>query len=289
MPSYKLIRERIDAIGNTVHIIDNPFVPKTADDLQYKMALRFQLLAAARISEVCGPYLFRRDDLFEVDFPEGQGMLMIVRTAKRKGKPRPCAIPLNPIYEPWAQELMEYIQEGPEYPFKFHDNLTGTSKRYLMWAARLVFDGLYWPMAEYTRTIEVPYVKDQVIKERYSDLMYPEYLVELEPGKRVWTTSTEFAPDQIKIYGRWKPVTSHVMRKRRSKTLSQDYHFDGTDLAYIGGWTEKSQSSDMPDALKFYLHADIQDIKENVGLLKQMARRYFAKLQVPLSEIEKPF
>ena len=290
MPTYLEIRDRIDAIGRDFSVKDIGFLPNYADDEQYKMAFMFQFLTAARISEVCGPYIFRRDDTFEVDFNGEPAVLFIVRTAKRKGKPRPCAVPLDPKYEPWARPLMKYIQEGPELPFKFHDNLAGTSKRYLMWAAQKTFEGMMWPMIEYTRSIDVPYDHEtQVLQTRFSDLMYPEYLVELEKDVRIWTSSKETVKKSVKVFDRWKPVTSHVMRKRRSRTLAIEYKFDGTDLAYYGGWTEQTMSTDMNPALKHYLHADIQEIKENIGLLRQMANRYFFKLLVPFVEIEKPF
>lgn len=288
MPSYGQIRDRIDAIGETFSVKSNKWLPKSADDEQYKMAFRFQLLTAARISEVCGPYLLRKADMFEVEFNGVPALLFCVRTAKRKGKPRPSAVPLDPKYEPWAKELRDYIRDGPELPFKFHNNLTGTSKRYLMWAARQTFVGLEWPMIEYTRSVDIPYEKDQIIKERYTDLMYPEYLVEIDDETRAWTTSTETIKKSVKVYDRWKPVTSHVMRKRRARTLAIDYAFDGIDLAYYGGWTEQSQSQNIPAALKHYLHADIQEAKENIGLLKRMANRYFSKLLKPFVEIEKP-
>jgi len=169
----------------------------------------------------------------------------------------------------------------------FHENVNGTSKRYMMWTARRAFDGLEWPMVEYTKKVTIPYTQDQVLKTRYDDLMYPEYLVELESGKRSWTSSTEHAYDTVKVYDRWKPVTSHVMRKRRSRTLFVDYQFDGFDLAAYGGWTEKSQVDAMPGALKSYLHSDIQSAKENIGLLKKIAIRYFPKLLIPYEEIIK--
>jgi len=252
------------------------------------MALMFQLLMAARISEVCGPYLMRTDDMFDVEISGEPAVLFAVRTAKRKGKPRPSAIPLSPKYEPWAPGLVDYFRNcDREYPFMFHENVNGTSKRYLMWVTRETFRGLMWPMIEYTRKVDIPYEPSQILKERYNDLMYPEYLVELESGERHWTSNGNTVSIPEKVYERWKPVTSHVMRKRRTRTLFDDYFFDGFDLAAYGGWTEKSQVDAVPGALKHYLFTGIHSAKEELGLLKKMAERYFAKLLIPFDELFK--
>lgn len=287
-PTYLEIRDRIERIGRDWEVGDLKELPKDSDSEQYRLALMFQLLMAARISEVCGPYLVRTEDMFEIKIKGEPAALFAVRTAKRKGKPRPSTIPLNPEYEPWAPELVEYFRKCDcEHPFMFHENVEATSKRYLMWVAKEAFKGMMWPMAEYTRKVDVPYEPRQIIKETYDDLMYPEYIVELNDGKRYKTRDKNIVQVPEKIFGRWKPVTSHVMRKRRTRTLFDDYFFDGYDLAAYGGWTEKSQVEATPGALKFYLETGIESAKENLGLLRKMAARYFGKLLIPFDELFK--
>lgn len=267
-------------------------------DEKYRHAFMYQLLICGRISEVCGKYAPRGTDAIETIFTverqkeielDGRKVtiiekenvpfvLFVVKTAKRKGKLRPCALPVNPNYEPWTQPLLDYFKKaGDDYPFMFHDKFEH-SIRYAQWEAERTFDDWMWPMAEYTKTIEIPYTQDMVIATRHGDTGYEEFLVELSDGKRYWTYSKKFVKEPEKVLSRWKPMRSHALRKRRSLTLKMDYGFDPFDLSAFGGWTEKSQVDAMPGALKYYLHMDIQSSEEGVKILKQMANRYVAKL-----------
>lgn len=225
MPSDSEIRQRIDAI----------------EDEKYRNAFRFQYLAAARISEVCGRYAPMGDDVFVVDFDGEMAALFIVKTAKRKGRLRPVAVPLRADYEPWADKVRQYFAyHRGEYPFRFAEKWA-TSIRYMQWQAEKAFEGLEWPMIAYTM--------------KKGDV-------------------------SIKIPSRWKGVTSHVMRKRRTVTLAFEYGFSGMDLSVYGGWTS-AQAEVMPQAIKHYLYVDIQSAKENIELLKRLAGRYFSKLCKP--------
>lgn len=223
MPTDAEIRRRIEAIP----------------DEKYRMAFKFQYLAAARISEVCGKYAPKGEDAIATDFDGALGVLFIVKTAKRKGRLRPVAIPLSVEYEPWADEVRQFFatREG-EYPFKFADKWS-TSIRYMQWQAEEAFKDLEWPMVGYT---------------------------------------VKRGDANVKIPARWKGVTSHVMRKRRAVTLLFDYDFDHVDLAIYGGWTIASSAEGVPQALKNYLYLEPGSSSEPLKLLKKMARRYFKKL-----------
>ena len=280
--SYQEVRTKIESI----------------EDEKYRHAFMYQLMICGRISEVCGKYAPRGTDAIETTFMVEQQkevdwngrtvtiiekeeipfVLFVVKTAKRKGKLRPCALPLDPAYEPWTQPLLDYFKKaGDDYPFMFHEKYEH-SIRYAQWKAEEAFEGLMWPMAEYTKSNEVVYTKDNIIGERIGDTGYEQYLVKLDDGTRYWTYDKEVIKQPEKIPDRWKPMRSHALRKSRSLNLKMDYEFDPFDLATFGGWTEKSQVDAMPGALKFYLHMDIKASEEGVKILKQMANRYVAKL-----------
>lgn len=229
MPTDAEIRGRINAV----------------DDEQYRLAFMFQYLVAGRISEVCGKYAPKGVDAIPTDFDGEEAVLFIVRTAKREGRLRPVALPLNDKYEPWASPVYEYFASKEKmHPFKFADKWA-TSVRYMQWEAEKAFSNLEWPLVKYTMK---------------------------KNGRK------------IKVPSRWKNVTSHVLRKRRSITLMLDYDFDHIDLSIYGGWTIARQSEGVPQALRSYLHVDPQSSQEPAKLLKKLARRYFHKLCRPYSE-----
>ena len=271
---------------------------ETIKDEKYRMAFMYQLLICGRISEVCGKYAPKGTDAIETTFiverkkeedwngrkvivieeEELPFVLFIVKTAKREGKLRPCAVPLNPDYEPWTQPLLDYFKRaGDDYPFMFNPD-PAHSIRYAQWKAQQTFAEMMWPMAEYTKTLEIPYAKDTpVISTRYGKTGHEEYLIDID-GERYWTYSKEIVREPEKVPHRWKPMRSHALRKRRTNTLKWDYGFDPFDLAAYGGWTEKSQVDAMPAAMKFYLHMDIQSSEEGIKIMKQMANSYVGKL-----------
>jgi len=270
-------------------------------DEQYRFGFMYQLLICGRISEMCGQYAPHGTDFVEMEFEvpifipqvlEGRevivveptmipAVMFIAKTAKRDGRLRPCAIPLDPKYEPWAQPMLDYFKEvGDDYPFMFHEKFEH-SIRYAQWEAEKAFDGFMWPMIQYTRSIKIPYKPEMVITKRFGDTGYEEYLVELENGSRYWTYSTEFVKDPQKVLARWSPFRSHCLRKRREITITLDYGFDGIDSAYFGGWTESGKDKSIPVALKHYLHMDLTSAEESLVLLKKMAGRYFHKLCIP--------
>jgi len=250
----------------------------TIKDEKYRYAFMFQLLCCARISEVCGKYAPRGTDFLETDFKGEPAVMFIVKTAKRKGRLRPCAVPLNHEYEPWAQPLLDYFKKaGDDYPFMFNEK-PAHSVRYAQWKAQQTFAEMMWPMVQYTKTVEIPYTKDNpCISTRYGKTGHEEYLIDID-GERYWTYSKEVVKENVKVSERWKPMRSHALRKRRTLTLTLDYSFDGFDLAYYGGWTETGRDSDIPSAVKSYLHMDLSSAVEVMVVLKKQANRYFHKL-----------
>lgn len=271
---------------------------ETIKSKEYRNAFKYQYLICGRISEMCGPYAprgnsfeklsfdvpifvprtFGEEEVTVVEPTQVPAVMFIAKTAKRKGRLRPCAVPLDPTYEPWAREIMEYMQEfGNDHPFMFHEKHEH-SIRYAQWAAQKAFGGFMWPMVEYTRSEERPYTQDMVLDKRYGDTGFDEYLVEFPDGKRHWTYDKEVVMEPEKVLSRWKPFRSHCLRKRRIVTLTMDYEFDGIDAAYFGGWTESGRDKTIPVALKHYLHMDLGSAAESMTLLKKMSKRYFYKL-----------
>lgn len=275
LPSDKAVRERVLAI----------------EDEQTRLALMYQYLTAGRISEVCGRYAPRGVDAFEVEFVFEEeaypAVLFVVKTAKRRGKLRPCAIPLDAQYEPWTKPLLEYFREaGEAYPFRFHRNWE-TSKTYGMKRATKALKGLEWPMIEYTKSEVKPVREEEILDVKLNDKNQEVYLLEQTDGTRKWFTKADngFIKVGVKIPNRWKHATSHIFRKRRTITLKLRHKFDGFGLSAYGGWTEKSQVDALPGALKYYLHLDIQDAREAIGLLMDIADLYFPKLLIPHDKV----
>ena len=125
LPTVEEIRKRIDAI------------PK----IKYRNALRYEYLICGRVSEVCGRYSPLGSDARIIEIEGEEAILFPVRTAKRKGKIRPIALPLN--YEPWARALtgwFEHREKQKAFPF---------SMRALQRMAAEVFTGLSYPIEKY--------------------------------------------------------------------------------------------------------------------------------------------
>lgn len=83
-------------------------------------------------------------DFYMADLREIPCVVFNVRTAKRQGKERKVALPLDPIYEPWAKPIYEYFEgKGNEVVFPF--------TRQAVWMqSKAAFEGLTYPIETYT-------------------------------------------------------------------------------------------------------------------------------------------
>jgi len=264
MPTDSEIRERIEKVK----------------DEKYQMAFKYQYLIAGRISEVCGRYAPKGDNAIVTDFDDEFAVLFVVKTAKRKGRLRGVAVPLRVDYEPWADEVRQYFAyRRGKYPFKFADKWS-TSIRYMQWEAEKAFEGLEWPMIAYSKSEEIDLRPEQILDEGINQKNQEVYKVLLDDGEVVWLTKigTNKARTTQDIKSRWKDMTSHVLRKRRTITLMLDYDFDHIDLSLYGGWTIAQQSEGVPQTLKNYLYVEPQSSQEPAKLLKKLSKRYFHKL-----------
>ena len=125
LPSVEDIRTRIDSVK----------------EIKYRNALRYEYLICGRVSEVCGKWGPIGTDAQIVEFDGEEAVLFTVKTAKRKGKLRPVALPLK--YEPWARALVGWFEyRGKEKAFPF-------CMRSLQRVASNLFDGLQYPIEQY--------------------------------------------------------------------------------------------------------------------------------------------
>ena len=116
---------------------------ETLEKPEHRLGLMFEYLAAARASEVSGKwaYLAERTDINEY---EGEEVVVFqVQTAKRGGKLRPVALPLDPKYEPWARPLYMYMirkEAGKAFNYSY---------KTLYRAAAKAFEGLNYQIEQY--------------------------------------------------------------------------------------------------------------------------------------------
>lgn len=295
-PTDLEVRERIEGIGTDITVKDVKNVPNFHDDFQYQSAFKFQLLAAGRISEIAGKYAPRGIDAYRVNFEieekediqDEAAVMFVLKTAKRKGKLRACALPLDPKYEPWSRDLLEYFEDyGPKCPFQFHKDLDG-SQTYAMNYAKHIFNGMEWPMIEYTKSTETDFNEDAILANKVNEKNEEVWLIQINEDEAKWFRKAKSGlfKTSEKIPSRWKPFTSHALRKRRTITLKTFYKFDGFDLAAYGGWTEKSQVDALPGAMKHYLEIDIQSSPDAFYILKDdLAEMYFSDLLRPFDKL----
>lgn len=123
-----------------------------------RFCLMSTYLFAARISEVVG-YSSPSDktsgrgprgtdvqiELFQMGEINEKAAVFTLRTAKRGGKIRLVALPMNPIYESWTRPLYRYFR-------KHRSKLVFPFTRQLVWQyvkKHRIFDGLLYPVDQY--------------------------------------------------------------------------------------------------------------------------------------------
>lgn len=285
MPTYLEIRDRIYGIGADFSVSDIKQLPRDADDEQYRMAFMYQLLTAGRISEVCGNYAPKGNEVYEVEFKGVQAIMFVVKTAKREGKLRAAALPLDPEYEPWTAEVFEYFKKaGDDHPFKFGKNWV-SSKRLAQYVAAKTFDGFEWPMKKYSRAELRPITDFEILAERLNDRNKEVCLIELDEDTARWVPKVKDmlrVPKQVP--SRWNNFRSHGLRKRREVTNKFFYKMDIFQRAAFGGWTETSRVETASGAMEHYDYLDLSDFEESYDLLYDLSDLYFEKLLRPFGE-----
>jgi len=146
LPTPLEVRQRIEAVGDTIHPTENRRVARDVDEYQLQVAMKYQYLVAGRVSEIAGKYQPGTDLAYPVYINGKECLLLPVKTAKRKTEEgwslRGPAVPFDKRYEPWAEELWGYLQDNKE-PFRFAEK-DSSSKRILEAAITHTFQGLHW-------------------------------------------------------------------------------------------------------------------------------------------------
>jgi hypothetical protein len=148
----------------------------------------------------------QRDDGVKRVYPAA---IFTVATAKRRGRPRYCAVPIEPKMEPWAMELMKYFEE--------HGN-----------------DAVF------------PITRQRVwerSKKVWRDLVYviEDYSVVLNKGgtgiENISLESTTEKRRSKRVDRHPRDWTLHALRHLRASDLVDHYGFTGANLSSFGGWT----------------------------------------------------
>lgn len=132
---------------------------ESIEDDAYRHAFMYQFLIAGEISETCGIYAPSSNDvhktMFEINGNRIPAVLFIVKSARRKGNRRVCALPLDEQYEPWTRLLLNWFDEHEgEPPFFFgkKEVKIKSNVRYAQHKAKEVFKGLNWEKEAYYNT-----------------------------------------------------------------------------------------------------------------------------------------
>jgi len=93
-------------------------------DEKYRNAFRYQFLIGGTISEVCGKCQPLGSDAFtdnfEINTETFPAVFFKIKSARRGGKFRICALPLEEKYEPWSRPVFDWFQKHRDKnPFVF--------------------------------------------------------------------------------------------------------------------------------------------------------------------------
>lgn len=136
--------------------------------------------------------------------------IFTVTTEKRKGGwQRQIGLPLNPAYEPWTQQLLDYFNQHKNdsalFPFK---------RQEIYPVAQKAFKGLNVHIQPYERAI-----RDE----------QGNYVYEIKNEKKHLATKTVSAHS--------KPFSQHSLRKVRRTELEEVYGFTSEERKKYGGWS----------------------------------------------------
>ena len=203
------IRKRIEAIA----------------DEKYRLAFMYQFLIGGEVSEVCGKYAPIGTDAhfvdFEIDREVIPAIVFIIKTARKGGKKRACAIPLDPDFEPWAELVGKcFRQAKDEHPFLF-SNTYQSSKRFAQWAAEKAFDGLIWLMREYQTSDTVGKIELRYKPFRSGMLRHirRKNLIEFY----------QFDEKDLALYGEWRELIKDPLIKKETYDIL-DTEIDISDV-----------------------------------------------------------
>ena len=320
LPSSALVRARIEAIPDGV--IRGKTSPGAghgfeADGRRVRMGFMFNHLVAGRLVEAFGKYMPTRDHAIKMNVklfdprqadadvekaPSEPAVLFLVKTAKRHNEKgwtiRPVMVPLNPVYEPWAEAVADYMKDSQdEYPFMLADTVRQTY-RIAQAIARDAFDGLRWRYKEYTNpSVYIhpefgpfpPRPRKDGKPSTLVQIPYGVYQSALREGKATMTEVPGYLKGAIDVPARWKDARSHKLcRARRMSDLRYYYRLSKAQRNVYAGWEGKGDDEG-GESEKFYTEMEIdQSTDEGIITYTNMARDYFPKLLKPYAGLLNP-
>lgn len=130
-----------------------------------------------------------------------QFAVFTIYTLKRKGGWfRSCALPMNPLYEPWTQYLYDYITAKREA----HEPLWPFTQKQARDRAKILFDQYEYEIMPYVR--KVGDIKQQVNMHKHP--------FRLHGPRHIRATELEdfyaFTPRDMSLFGGWTPQTKGI-------------------------------------------------------------------------------
>jgi hypothetical protein len=272
----------LNGLGNipSMHIVRNIIdsIPiESSNDVVFQNAFRYLLLGATRLIEITGDYAPIGNDAHRVEINGFPALLIVQQTARRKGKVRPIALPLDPKNEPWAEPVASFFQEHPtENPFIL-PSAPKSTRRYLQYKSDKVFKGLQWPVEQYSKTVYEPTNANKIIKERLQ-LGKTEYLVEYPDEERHWVKDPYVKKGTVIREAENKPFSLQSLRHLRIRELKRFYQFSDDEIKQYTGLTRVGRDSPTSRTLDRYRYLDPLEGASNVEALVNVAGGYFDKL-----------
>lgn len=177
--------------------------------------------------------------------------VLSIVTEKRKGFNRQAAIPLNPIYEPWARDVFDYIIEkqkhGPLLKLRKLNREQSEQEGHPISILKTLKSDKAISIIEKNPPI-FPYYRQQVwpkAVEIFDGLTYPI----AQYNKRVGTNPKTGKGVYQTIPAHQKQFSDHAIRHLRSTELKSFYRIKGEMLDKFMGWTKPrgGESSAMQD------------------------------------------
>ena len=281
IPSEPEVRQRITDMDNTVHELRR--VPSSLDVEQLRVGFMLSLIFGTRRVEVFGRHGPTGADAHHVDYDDEPGFLMIRRNAKRR-TPEGYnligpAVPLDPEYEPWAEPVLEYMQQHKdEEPFRLAKN-PEYSMSIASTVASHIFQGYEWPKEKYWRVDYHP-AKPSQIKDTRQINGAINYLVERDDGTRTWRLGNAMVPTLTHIPGHRVAFNLHCLRSVRRLHCDMEFDFEPKDSKAFFGWEQKGAQTHFAESERRYMHTDIRDPRMKQILYKASAK-FFPKLLKP--------
>lgn len=190
---------------------------ENVEDERFKHALMYQYLIGGNVSEVAGNNAPSTNDMYPIEYDlDGRivpAVMFIVKPIRRPNFYRTCVLPLDPIYDPWVEQVRDWFLKADTRPFQLGrrpDIKAKSNEKYLIEKASEVFSGLEW------------------YKDAY--------------------TTSEYSREKGDV-----DFTSGQLRDLRHDILHTMYGFSAVDLACFGSWNDPVSNLAEKDDVEFIL------------------------------------